>query len=230
MNEIEDFYNFESQYYDKIYGSFTDDIVFYKSIPCYPPYLELFAGTGRIISKFKDGIGVEINFNMLSSSSSKFIKIQGDARSLPLKKVFNTVIIGLNSLLLVKDEDKVKIISEARRVLNTGGILLVDVINGFSLKRGVYEVANFNSNGLKIKLKLWPRRDGYKYILTYRYLISGIERKNVVKNITIYPVVYENLMKMIEEESFRIESVYGDYDLSSYDKSSEKLIVKAKAV
>ncbi|MEM0128443.1 MAG: class I SAM-dependent methyltransferase [Thermoplasmatales archaeon] len=230
MNEIEDFYNFESRYYEKIYGSFNEDIVLYKAMSCLPPYLELFAGTGRIISKFKGGVGVEINFNMLSKSSGCFTKIQGDARFLPLKKGFNTVIIGLNSLLLVKDEEKATIISEARRVLNTGGILIVDVINGFSLRRGVYQIANLSEEGLKIKLKLRPKRDGFKYILRYRYLISEKEKKIVEKNITIYPITYELLSKMIEERYFKIEKTYGYYDFSPYTNGSEKLIVQARAI
>jgi len=235
MNEVEDFYNFESAYYEKIYGFFSDDILFYKSMPCSPPYLELFAGTGRIISKFKDGVGVEINLRMLSRTSNVFNKILGDARFLPVKGGFNTVIIGLNSLLLVPDPEKAQIISEVRRVLNLGGYLLVDVLNGFSLKKGMYEIANLKENGLRIRLRLRPKRVGDTYVLRYRYLISDGEDPHgkdrvVEKSITIYPITLDSLKKMMEERQFRIEKVYGDYDLSPYGRKSEKILVQAIAV
>ncbi|MGC8645592.1 MAG: class I SAM-dependent methyltransferase [Thermoplasmata archaeon] len=230
MTDLKDFYDFESSYYEKIYGSFIEDILFYKAISCPPPYLELFAGTGRIISKFPEGVGVEINVKMLSRATNNFNRVLGDARILPLKRGFNTVIIGLNSLLLVPDAEKGEIISEARRVLNTGGYLVIDVLNGFSLKRGMYEIANFNENGLRIKLRLRPKRIGQTYMLKYRYLISDGEEKIVEKSITIYPITYDALREMVDQRGFRIEKVYGDYDLSPYDSSAEKLLVQARAV
>ncbi len=230
MTEVEEFYDFESSYYDKIYGIFSQDITFYKAMGAASPYLEIFAGTGRIISKFRGGIGLEINPNMLKRSSNEFVKVMGDARSLPFKKHFNTVIIGLNSLLLVPNDQKSLIIKESRRVLNKGGSLFIDVINGFTLKKGTYNISEFNDGQTVIYLKMKAKRFGSSYQLKYSYTITGKTNKNVEKTITIYPIALMELRGMLSSENFEIDRTFGDYDLSPLENGSEKLIVKAKAI
>ncbi|MGC8561762.1 MAG: class I SAM-dependent methyltransferase [Thermoplasmata archaeon] len=230
MNEVGDFYDFESSYYDKIYGIFSQDIAFYKATGATAPYLEIFAGTGRIISKFRGGIGLEINPNMLKKSCNNFVKVMGDARTLPFKKHFNTVIIGLNSLLLVPNDQKKLIIRESRRVLNKGGALFIDVINGFTLKRGTYNISEFNDGQTEIYLKMRARRFKDYYQLKYSYSIMGKTKSNVEKTITIYPIGLSELREMLDSENFEIDRTFGDYDLSPLENDSEKLIVKAKAI
>ncbi len=230
MSEIGNFYDFESTYYDKIYGLFSQDISFYKAMEASPPYLEIFAGTGRIISKFSHGIGLEINPNMLRKTSNSFIKVMGDARNLPFKRHFNTVIVGLNSLLLVPNDQKSLIFREARRVLNRNGVLFVDLINGFILKRGVYNISEFNDGRTMISLKMKAKKIKNRYRLKYSYTIKGRSKRMVEKTITIYPITFGELREMLRSGDFRIEGVYGDYDLSPYNEDSEKLLVKARAV
>ncbi|MCL4411915.1 MAG: class I SAM-dependent methyltransferase [Candidatus Thermoplasmatota archaeon] len=230
MNETEDFYNFESMYYDKIYGIFNRDVNFYKSLSAFSPCLELFAGTGRIISRFKGGVGLEINRNMLQRSENEFIKVMGDARSLPFKKHFNTVIVGLNSLLLVPNREKKIILKEARRVLNKDGFLFVDVINGFNLKRSTYDISEFNDGDLKIFLKMRAKKIKDHYDLRYSYSIFNRTKRNVEKTITIYPITLVELGEMLDSENFEVDGTFGDYDLSPLRTWSEKLIVRAKAI
>ncbi len=230
MSEILDFYDFESTYYDRIYGIFSQDVTFYKSLSASPPYLEIFAGTGRIISKFKGGVGLEINQNMLRKSCNRFVKVQGDARLLPFKKHFNTVIIGLNSLLLVPNDQKRLIIREVRRVLLDGGSLFVDVINGFTLKRGIYDISEFNDGDTEITLKMKATRVGDSYQLKYSYRINSRQKRRVEKTITIYPITLQELREMLKTENFETVGTFGDYDLSPFESKSEKLLVKTKAI
>ncbi len=230
MNEVEDFYDFESTYYDRIYGIFGQDITFYKALNATAPFLEIFAGTGRIISKFKGGIGLEINPNMLRRSSNSFIKVMGDSRVLPFKKHFNTVIIGLNSLLLVPNDEKKTILRETMRVLHQSGFLFVDVINGFSLRRGTYDISEFNDGETSITLTMKAKRTGDSYQLKYSYHIFNQTNRVVQKTITIYPITLTEMREMLEAENFELDGAFGDYDLSPYMAESEKLIVRAKAI
>lgn len=230
MSEVQDFYDFESLYYDSIYGVFREDITFYKALSSRGPYLEIFAGTGRIISRFEGGIGLEINPNMLRNSSNRFIKIMGDARSLPFKKHFNTVIVGLNSLLLVTNEHKRTIVEEVRRVLNKGGLMFIDMINGFTLRKGTYNISDVNNDEFKISLKMKPRRFEDRYLLRYSYSISGRKKAKVEKEITIFPMTSRELQDMLSAENFELAGIFGDYDLSPLNKNSEKLIVRARAI
>lgn len=230
MNEVEDFYDFESNYYDKIYGVFSQDITFYKAVGAPAPCLEIFAGTGRIISKFRGGIGLEINLNMLKKSSNRFIKVLGDARVLPFKKCFNTVIVGLNSLLLVPNAQKRLILREARRVLNRKGFIFIDVLNGFTLKKGTYDISDFNDGKTNISLKMKATRLRNKYQLRYSYIIHNQAKRKVEKDITIYPITSKELKAMLDRENFEIDMAFGDYDLSPLEAKSEKLLVRAKAI
>ncbi len=230
MSEIGDFYDFESTYYDRIYGIFSQDVSFYKALSAAPPYLEIFAGTGRIISRFKGGVGLEINSNMLRKSGNRFTKVMGDARTLPFKRHFNTVIIGLNSFLLVPNKQKKLILGECRKVLNRNGFLFIDVINGFTLKRGTYDISDFNDGETKISLTMKAKRLRDSYHLKYSYRIFNQTKRRVEKTITIYPITLVVLREMLRSENFELDGTFGDYDLSPLEDSSEKLIVRAKAI
>jgi len=230
MNSTDDFYNFECMYYDSLYGGFREDVDFYNAIGVRSPVLEIFAGTGRIISRFENGIGLERNLRMLMKGENKFIKVQGDARKLPFKSVFNTVIVGLNSFLLLPDEEKQGMLGEVRSVIVKGGILFIDVINGFSLNRGTYNVTHFKGTEIEISLKMKAKREGDKYLLRYYYSIKKPEKMKVLNTITIYPTSYYGLRSMLHSKGFDVEKVFGDYDLSPFKENSEKMIIKARAV
>lgn len=230
MSETDTFYDFESEYYDYLYGAFDGDVMFYKETGIAPPVLEIFAGTGRIVSRFSGGVGLEINQSMLRRSRNSFVKVMGDARTLPFKRRFNSIVIGLNSLLLLPNDGKRLVLKEARRVANPNSLLFIDVINGFSLKRKLYRISDYNDQELEISLKMVPKRDSEKYILSYRYNIIAPLRKKVEKNITIYPITDKELREMLASENFEVHKTYGDYDLSPLCDLSEKLIVIARAI
>lgn len=228
MNETDEFYNFESPYYDAIYGSFNKDILFYESLGTPSPILELFAGTGRIISKLGNGVGLERNINMLKQGDNEFMRVQGDARKLPFKEFFNTVIIGLNSLLLLPNEEKRTAIREAKRVMRRNGFLFVDVINGFSLGNRTYIINHHEDESLDVSLKVRSRRKGDQYQLRYSYLFARPKPRFVRKKVTIYPIEFKQLEEMLYLENLSVDKVYGDYDLSPLSDKSEKIIIRAK--
>lgn len=230
MSQTDTFYNFESQYYDLLYGGFSHDVSFYKAINIPPPVLEVFAGTGRIISQFRGGVGLEINDFMLKRTENKFIKVRGDARMLPLKRGFNSIIMGLNSLLLLPNGEKRDVLRESRAVASPNCVLIIDVINGFSLSRRTYNITDYSGRELRISLKMKPRREKDSYVLNYRYKLKSSLSERVENNITIYPITSRELQHMLASENFDVYKTFGDYDLSPYSDSSEKMIVVAYAV
>jgi hypothetical protein len=122
------------------------------------------------------------------------------------------------------------IVCEARRVLNRNGFLFIDVINGFSLKNGTYDISSFKDGNIEISLKMKPKRMDDRYLLKYSYSISDHQKTTVKNNITIYPITSVDLREMLLSENFGVEDTFGDYDLSPLEASSEKLIVKARAI
>ncbi len=226
MNIIEH-YNFESEFYEKLYGDYSDDVFTIKSLLPRGKILEIFCGTGRIISNFKNGIGIDNNRNMLIRSERTFVKIQADAFFLPFKQVFNFVILGLNSLLLFKDNDKIRILREVERITLRGGRIFIDIINGFSLKEEEYTISTYRKGKEYIKVQMKPERFEDKYILHYRYIINSNGIHSVNKDLEIYPVDFERIKSILEMTGFAIKNVWGEYDLSPYSKNSDKMIIDA---
>lgn len=224
---IQEHYDFESEYYDKLYGDFRDDLFVIQSMIQSGRILEVFCGTGRLISNFRGGIGIDINRNMLIKARAKFIRVEGDAFNLPFKPVFHFAIIGLNSLLLFKDQDKKRILHEVNRVLVTGGRIFIDVINGFSLEEREYLISEYEGWGEHISLTMIPERIEDRYLLHYKYVIKKNGIRIEGRDLIIYPLGFENLEELLMNTGFQIKRIWGDYDLSPFSKTSDKILVEA---
>ncbi len=226
MNVL-DHYNFESEYYDKLYGDFKDDVYTIKSISPRGKILEIFCGTGRIISSFSRGIGVDNNINMLLNGKNNYIKVLGDVFHLPFKPIFNFLIIGLNSLLLFKNEEKRAIISEVNKVTASKARIFIDILNGFSLEEREYTISAYREKEQSLRLTVFPERLKDSYILHYKYIIedpiTNVQRRDLI----IYPLNLKEITEILDENGFEIKAKWGDYDLSPYNEKSDKIIIEA---
>jgi len=226
MNVL-DHYNFESEYYEKLYGDFKDDIYTIQSISPRGKILEIFCGTGRIISSFSGGIGVDNNINMLLNGKNNFIKILGDAFYLPFKPIFNFVIIGLNSLLLFKNEEKRIIISEVNKVTAMEASIFIDILNGFSLEEREYTISTYRDKKQSLMLTVLPERLNDRYILHYKYIMKDQVINTHKRDLIIYPINLKEITEILDENGFEIKSKWGDYDLSPFNEKSDKILIKA---
>ncbi len=226
MNILEH-YNFESEYYEKLYGDYKDDVYTIQSLLPRGRILEIFCGTGRVISHFKGGIGIDNNRSMLIKGRGDFKRVLGDAFHLPFKSVFNFVIIALNSLLLFENEEKRRIISEVNRVTTTGAGLYIDIMNGFSLDEREYTISIYRDSTESIMLTLFPEKFEDRYILHYKYIIKKESKKIHKKDLIIYPISLKGITEILDNEGFEIKRKWGDYDLSPYSEKSDKIILEA---
>lgn len=227
---ISELYDFESKIYDYLYGDFLDDLYAIQDMYKGGDVLEIFSGTGRLISNFERGVGIDINPYMLTRTRNKFSKVLGDAFFLPFKRRFDFIIIALNSLLMFNDQDKAKILSEANRVLKDDGGMYIDIINYFSLVEDKYTVSDYRGKDLSVKLEMYPERIGERYDLHYSYIFSRPARTKVAREITIYPIDEGKLQELLDACGFTITKKYGDYDLSPFNDRSDKIIVHARKI
>ena len=229
-------YDVESEFYDVFYFDYRDDIEFYRKFLC-DNVLELMCGTGRILYYLNPnkGVGIDINEKMVHKAmenlKGKNIRIlRGDARDFMVGEKFCLVIIGLNSLLMFPREDRIKILSNARKHLSDSGVLIVDVMNPLVLiENMVYHGDTREYNG-KIYTRFFvPRIEGDHWNILYFYdIVEGEKIRRKYAQLRLYMPEKEELEDEFREAKLKIEKVYGDYDFSEYSEESERIIVVAR--
>lgn len=221
MNTLE-FYDFESEYYDTLYSSFIDDLLFIKRYGFEPPFCEFFSGTGRISSLLKQSCGIELSRNMIKKGCRRYTSILGDVRYAPFKTSFRSVLIPLNSLNLMDHGDRILVLKEATRILLDNGKIYVEVINGlpFNLNEEFFISEGVMGKDI-LKAYLTVTEENGNYFFKYRY---ELRHENKIMKLKIYPITFGEFQKEIEEAGLRIENVYGGYGLEEFNEQSDRII------
>ena len=230
-----DFYDIEAELYDLFYFDFKEDISLYKKYAdrC-ENVLELFCGTGRILCYLNNAnmYGIDLNENMLSLArknlEGKNVKLlKGDARKFKIEERFCLEIIGINSLLMFPKEDRMKILKNAYQHLLKGGRLIVDIINPFEMVEGIVHHGDtkFRDNKIYTRFFVPIRKDEYWKILYFYDIVENENLRRKVAEMTIYPVEKNEIVDEMKDAGFKIENVFGDYDMNEFSEYSERIIV-----
>ncbi|MCO4784271.1 MAG: class I SAM-dependent methyltransferase [Candidatus Cloacimonetes bacterium] len=94
--------------------------------------LELACGTGRLYPIFKDKnyVGIDISTAMLNEFKNKYspdFLICGDISRIPLKNVYDGLVLSLNSIHHLDDESLSLLLLEIDRVSTNGSILAIEM-------------------------------------------------------------------------------------------------------
>ncbi len=230
-----DFYDIEAELYDLFYFDFKEDVDLYmKYVDNCESVLEFMCGTGRILYYLSHGNmwGVDLNEKMLSQArknlQGKNVKLlRGDVREVTLDNEFCLIIIGLNSLIMFPQEERIKILKNAYRHAKRGGRIIVDVFNPFEMVEGIVHHGDTIFKGDKIYSRFFvPVRNDEHWKLIYFYdMVEGEILKRKVATMDIYPIEKEELEMEMKEAGFDVETVYGDYELGDFDEYSERIII-----
>ncbi len=230
-----DFYDVEAELYDLFYFDFKEDIPLYKKYAdkC-ENVLELFCGTGRILYylNHQNMYGLDLNEKMLSLArenlEGKNVKLlKGDARDFKIEERFCLEIIGINSLIMFPKEDRIKILKNAYQHLRKGGRLIVDIINPFEMVEGIVHHGDTKFKEDKIYSRFFVpiRKNGNWEILYFYDIVENENLKRKVAEMTIYPIEKEEIVEEMEKVGFKIEAIFGDYDMNEFSEYSERIIV-----
>ena len=125
--------------YDAMNKRVTGDLDFYveEARRAGSPILELACGTGRLSIPIANAgleiVGVDLSESMLARAREKSDRvewIQGDCRTLDLKRQFRLVMLPFNSLLLFHSRaDFEAVCATVKRHLAPGGIFVFDIFN-----------------------------------------------------------------------------------------------------
>ncbi len=230
-----DFYDVEAEIYDLFYFDFKEDIPLYKKYAdgC-ENVLELFCGTGRILYYLDNPnmYGIDLNEKMLSLArknlEGKNVKLlKWDARNFKIEERFCLEIIGINSLIMFPKEDRMRILKNAYQHLRKGGRLIVDIINPFEMVEGIVHHGDTKFKDDKIYSRFFVpiRKDDHWKILYFYDIVEGENLRRKVAEMTIYPIEKEEIVDEMRDVGFKIEAIFGDYDMNEFSGYSERIIV-----
>lgn len=249
-------YDAIASYYDLEHKDFDDDIAMLRNIVeiVGDPVLEFGCGSGRILLPLAaEGFsitGVDTSETMLKRArdtidtcpeSGKVTLVHADFRDrLPLPEDhFGVGIFSLNSLLhLVSRSDQLAALTEACRVLDPRGQLVIDMFNPTPeylahMGSGThFEGAWLDGDGQEIEkwshCTLHPARQIIETRLWYDVVGSDgtVERKKSAFGLRY--IHASELELLLEKAGFAEWQLYGSYDLDPFDDASDRLIALAE--
>jgi len=203
--------------------------------------LDVACGTGRhmipLSQKGYGMVGLDVSANLLKIAKQRSKKIQlvrGDMRFLPFKSQVFAGIISMDTSFgyLPSEADDSVTFVEVKRVLEQGGVFVIDVFNREQLIR------KYQNIKLSSKRKEYP-----SFFMFQKRVVSPkgewlrdlwtIEDK-VNNRLSIFEHVvrlYEcgKLVRMLERAGLAIKKVYGGYEEKNFSAESSRLILVAFA-
>jgi SAM-dependent methyltransferase len=245
-----------ARFYDLFYGERDDDVHMYQdfALAADGPILELGCGTGRVLIPLAlEGYhvtGLELSEAMLATARARaetarvdeqVSLIQGDMRDFEIPVRFALAFIPINTFMHCYDtQQQLSCLRCIHRHLQPGGQLVVDVFHpdlqtllesdGRLVSEGTVlepETGHTIHRFYTRRLDLATQTQNITFILDETDLAGTVRR-------TLFPFrmrfVYRYEMELLlHTAGFRLETVYGSYDLDPFDSSSEKMIFVARA-
>ncbi len=244
-----------AKFYDLRYGDFLDDLPMYTGFAARTggPILELGCGTGRLLIPLaKEGYdvtGVDISTEMLKIAREKAAKasvqekvelIEGDVRTFSTTKEYPLALSAVSSFMALDSlEKQIAGLENVRKAMRPGGLLILDLFNPNPsvLLEGDGRV-NFVGE--------WELEDGSVvqefsirtthassqiHEITYLYDVlkpdGSIDRHRTQVRLKYIGEPEGRLL--LERTGYKVEAVYGSYELDPFDDYSPSMIFVARA-
>jgi SAM-dependent methyltransferase len=240
--------------YDLEHASYDEDLTFYANLArrCELPVLELGAGTGRLaLHLARTGftvVGIDASREMLEVARAKTEPrlrrrlrwLQADMRDFELGQAFDLAICAYGTFQhLHSTEEQRSCLRAVERHLAPGGLVALAVRPVTSVRWDELEptlevpwVYRDERTGESfLRWTLVERRPATQTVRRVHFVdrvgADGSVRRTVAEHVLRYTGRYE-LEALIEGAGLEVDVLYGDYDLSPYDDTSDLLIVVAR--
>ncbi len=249
-------YDSFARFYDLEYRNVTDDLEFYRQFAerCGSPLLELGCGPGRVLLHLARAgfriTGIDASRPMLEIARQYLAAeprlrqrarlVEADMRTFKLRSRFRMALCAINSFMhLPTPDDQRACLSALHQHLLPDGLFVVDLFNpdlALLLEGGgrlMLERLLLDPKGPTVVTKMsssWVDRTKQINHVTYLYDelgANGTLKRTVGAISQRYFYRYEMQM-LLEGCGFKVENVYGSYDLDSFGPDSLKMIFVAR--
>lgn len=236
-----------ADYYDAEHDDFRDDVDFYLQMLEPGSVLEVGVGTGRIaLPLARTGFevwGIDPSPSMLQHARARFSAsdavhlVLGSIETFEFDRRFASVIFPLNTLWhFLTSSHQISALSSARRYLQPDGTLIIDLSNPLTMadrgatgtvrERFTHADSERTITGFSAA---WDDEAEQTLTLSLHYdsvaLNSHLTRSDARLQLRyIYRPELELLLRIA---GFRVDQVYGSYDLDDFSAESPSLIVIA---
>jgi SAM-dependent methyltransferase len=249
-----DAYGGYTRFYDLDYAGLDDDEAMLSAFAtrCGSPMLELACGTGRALLPLARAghqvVGIDWSASMLALARRKLraagledrvrLEMQ-DMRCFSLADRFAFVFVAVNSFMhLMTLEDQLACLVRVRQHLEPGGLLLLDLFNPDlgRLLEADGQVAldktmvDPESGHTLLKFRT-AQADLGQQVLHVTFIVDEVGAEGQVGR-TVFPFKMRYLFRwelelLLRHAGFRLEALYGSYDLDPFGSESDRLIAVA---
>ena len=191
------------------------------------PILDLACGNSRHVSELQAAgyraVGCDLSLTLLESGREEYgpmALVRGDMRSLPFcDRSFAGLVNFFTSFGYFSDEDEnARVVREMSRVMRAGGVFLFDYLNvAHELQRLIERERRTTPIG-EVTIERWY--DSSDRSFNKRITIG---QKRYLERVRGYDL--GEITAMFTESGLVIEEAFGDFDGSSYGRSSPRLIL-----
>jgi ubiquinone/menaquinone biosynthesis C-methylase UbiE len=239
--------------YDLEHKDFLEDIDLYRnfSMRCNGPVLELGCGSGRVALALAqagmDVVGIDISEAMLALARTHAeeqglldkVRLEwGDMRALAFQEAFALVLCPLNGFLhLETAQDQQAALDGIHRALLPGGFLLVDVSNPHTVftpdldGQLVFRRQLDGPEGTGLSIWAMTRTDLAPQVQNLTLVYDRVDGAGLVHRTTVdtkLRFVYRYEMEgLLRRSGFKLDAVYGTYDLDPYESDSHVMLFVA---
>lgn len=253
--ELVNQFNKFARYYDGDYRNYDDDLDLISALAedCGSPILELGCGTGRVMVPLAEQghsiVGIDISPELLSVAQQKIEQSgcqdrasyrQADIRTFRLPDEQFTFVYCVSNTLMhcATQADQLQLLQTAYVHLQPNGLLLLDLFNpdlvAMAEVAGLCELADVWEDRLGSQIMKWSVRSVdsaqqlQETIFIYEEIDSQGNSKKTTCPFTLRYIWPAEGKLMLESIGFEVLSIWGDFDGTPHNSSSERLIFLAK--
>lgn len=176
--------------------------------------------------------GVDLSQNLIKQAKEKSKKenleiefINGDVRDLNFHGRFKLAVNFFTSFGYFDDDENNKVFENICKSVNDSGWVVIDYFNPLYVKSNLREEEIKSINGLKIiqKRSLINNR-----VVKEIEIISNGQNNKFYESVRLYEK--DEFIKMFEQNNFKVEYLFGDYNGNELTNDSPRMIFFAKRI